>query len=60
MSHRLLVVSPQAEVDTPQAARRALLIRFPYGVFFRLKPELIKVVAVIHLSRHPATWQRRR
>lgn len=43
-----------------RGVRRALLIRFPYGVFFRLKPQLIKVIAVTHLSRDPATWRRRR
>lgn len=39
--------------------RRALLKRFPYGVFFRVKPELIQVIAITHLSRNPAHWQRR-
>jgi toxin ParE1/3/4 len=40
--------------------RRALLKRFPYGVFFRLRAGQIRVVAVMHLSRNPDRWQRRR
>ncbi|HVT17804.1 MAG TPA: type II toxin-antitoxin system RelE/ParE family toxin [Thermoanaerobaculia bacterium] len=40
--------------------RRALLKRFPYGVFFRIRREQIRVLAVLHLSRNPQRWQRRR
>ncbi len=40
--------------------RRALLKRFPYGVFFRIRTDRIKVIAVMHLSRNPDRWQRRR
>ena len=40
--------------------RRALVRRFPYGVFFLDQPAVIRVVAVVHLHRHPATWRRRR
>ena len=40
--------------------RRALLRRFPYGIFFRLRPDRIRVIAIIHLSRDPRLWQRRR
>lgn len=40
--------------------RRALMKRFPYGVFFRVRPTEIKVIAVIHFARHPSRWQSRR
>jgi toxin ParE1/3/4 len=40
--------------------RRALLKRFPFGIFFRIRPDRIKVLAIVHLSRDPARWQRRR
>ena len=39
--------------------RRALLRRFPYGVFYRAFPEVIVVVAVMHGRRSPARWQSR-
>jgi plasmid stabilization system protein ParE len=40
--------------------RRALLNRFPYGIFFRLRPTRLRVIAVMHLARHPSRWQTRR
>jgi len=39
--------------------RRALLRRFPYGIFFRIRPEQIKVIAIVHLSRDPNRWRKR-
>ena len=40
--------------------RRALLRRFPYAVYFALEENIVVVVAVLHASRDPAEWQRRR
>jgi plasmid stabilization system protein ParE len=39
--------------------RRALVHRFPYGLFFRLVDEIVVVVACYHLRRKPTSWQRR-
>lgn len=39
--------------------RRAILHRFPYAVFYVVRPDFISVVAVLHHARHPQTWQRR-
>lgn len=35
--------------------RRGLVRRFPYGVFFRARPNELVIVAVFHLHRDPAT-----
>lgn len=40
--------------------RRALLRRFPYAVYFAVEQSRIVVLAVLHASRDPAEWQRRR
>lgn len=40
--------------------RRALLNRFPYGVFFRIRSARIRVIAAMHQARHPSLWQTRR
>lgn len=40
--------------------RRALLKRFPYGLYFRLIDDEIVVVACYHGRRHPEGWKRRR
>ena len=39
--------------------RRALLRRFPYAVYFAVEDSIIVVLAVLHVSRDPAEWQRR-
>jgi plasmid stabilization system protein ParE len=41
------------------ACRRALLRRFPYGVYFVATPNLISVVACMHARRDPRRWQER-
>ena len=40
--------------------RRALLRRFPYAVYFAVEQGKIIVLAVLHASRDPAEWQRRK
>ena len=40
-------------------ARRALLRRFPYGVFFVATPDLVSVVACLHARRDPRLWRER-
>ena len=42
-----------------QSFRRALMKRFPYGVFFRVRGEQIRISATVHLSRDPDRWRRR-
>ena len=39
--------------------RRALLKRFPYGVFFRVRANRIRILSIMHLSRDSSRWQRR-
>jgi toxin ParE1/3/4 len=40
-------------------ARRALVRRFPYGVFYRVEADYISVLAVMHNRRDPRRWQSR-
>ena len=42
-----------------RGVRRAILQRFPYGVFYRIDGTDVLVFAIVHLHRDPATWQRR-
>lgn len=42
-----------------QEFRRAILRRFPFGVFFIVEAELATVLAITHLHRHPSVWQTR-
>ena len=38
--------------------RRALMRRFPYGIFYFLEVESIIVLAVLHTARNPAKWRK--
>ena len=40
--------------------RRALVRRFPYVVYFVIEGNVVEVIAVLHTSRDPLEWQRRR
>ena len=39
--------------------RRAIIHRFPFGIYYRIEEESLVVVAVMHGSRHPKRWQKR-
>jgi plasmid stabilization system protein ParE len=39
--------------------RRLLVPKFPYGLLYRVEPERIYVVAVMHLHRRPGYWRSR-
>jgi toxin ParE1/3/4 len=39
--------------------RRAMTARFPYAVYFTVDEPLVIVLAVVHMSRDPAFWQKR-
>lgn len=42
-----------------KAVRKVKTKRFPYGVFFLVESEIITVIAVLHLARHPKKWKQR-
>jgi plasmid stabilization system protein ParE len=52
--------SPLAYQDLRSGIRRALVRRFPYAVYFAVESDVVVVLAVLHVSRDPAEWQRRR
>ena len=39
--------------------RCALVRRFPYAIYYHMKPEGVVVIAVIHTKRDTSVWQRR-
>jgi len=50
---------PLAYQDIRSGIRRGLLRRFPYAVYFAVVDEVVVVLAVLHIARDPAEWQRR-
>ncbi|MGH7389869.1 MAG: type II toxin-antitoxin system RelE/ParE family toxin [Candidatus Rokuibacteriota bacterium] len=39
--------------------RRLLVPKFPYGLLYRVVPQRIYVIAVMHLHRRPGYWRSR-
>ena len=56
---RLVSERPKLYQVVESTVRRALVRRFPFSVFYRVLPEWIEVIAIVHQSRDPRTWQRR-
>lgn len=52
----LLVTHPMAGTPVGTGFRRLLLRRFPYALIYQPRPELLCVLAVMHLRRRPACW----
>jgi len=42
-----------------RGVHRALIGRFPFGVFYRVAGETAVVIAVLHARRSPRHWKRR-
>ena len=40
--------------------RRAMLKKFQYHIIYEIEENTIRISAVIHSSRHPKRWQKRR
>ena len=51
--------NPELYAVIHRQTRRALVRRFPYGVFYRLVANEIIIVACYHAKRDPRGWQSR-
>ena len=50
---------PAAATEVYPGVRRVVVRRFPYGVFYRVDPDQIAVLAVYHSKWDPRGWQAR-
>ena len=67
LGHELLesvLTVMEAIANTPEfypavhrEVRRAVVRRFPFGVYYRIEESSIVVVAIMHGSRHPQRWK---
>ena len=39
--------------------RRALIVRFPFAIYYRVFPDYVQILAVKHHKRHPDYWRHR-
>lgn len=54
-----VLANPRSYQEIEPQVRRALVPSFPYFVYYRLTPQEVRVLAVLHTARHPATWSSR-
>jgi len=40
--------------------RRHQLRHFPYGIIYRIVPDCVRLLALMHLHQHPEYWKSRR
>ena len=52
----LIQDNPRLHAEIHKNVRRALLRRFPYGLFYLIEAEAVVVLAVLHHSRSPNLW----
>ncbi len=46
-------------VASSKRARRCLTNRFPFGIIYQIRQDMILIVAVWHLRRRPQAWRKR-
>jgi toxin ParE1/3/4 len=51
--------NPEVHAPIFQAVRRGRVKRFPYAVYYRIEPDRLVVIAVLHSKRDPRGWQSR-
>jgi plasmid stabilization system protein ParE len=52
-----IAAQPTLHAIIHRDTRRALLIRFPFGVFYRLYDDVVVIVACMHGKRNPRQWR---
>lgn len=55
----LIQLHPQMFPRVDPSIRRAPTDQFPYGVFYRIDGDTIRVIAILHHARNPEHWKRR-
>lgn len=51
--------SPEMYACLHKDVRRAPVHRFPYGIYYQVKSDRVRVIAIVHSRRDPAVWQAR-
>ncbi len=54
-----IIQYPNAWTTISQRTRRCRTNRFPYGLIYQIREDMILIIAVMHLRKHPETWKSR-
>ena len=54
-----IIQFPDAWAKLSPRTRRCRTKRFPYGLVYQVRGDLLLIVAVMHLRRHPDFWKSR-
>ena len=57
---RKIAGNPDSFPEVLKGVRKAVVRRFPYCLYFRVRGETIIVLAVFHSARNPTVWQARK
>ena len=52
--------APLLYAEVIPSVRRAFLPRFPYGLFYAVRGNLVHILAVLHDARNPRRWPKTR
>jgi plasmid stabilization system protein ParE len=51
-----IVRNPSAGKKMRGQVRRRILRKFPYAILYSIKPDAIRILAIMNLKRRPAYW----
>jgi toxin ParE1/3/4 len=55
-----IVRNPHLSEVLYKGMRKRIVKRFPFGIFYIVEENVITIISVIHLARHPKTWKKRK
>lgn len=55
----LIAIQPETWAIASAQTRKLQMSHHPYTIFYRIYPDHIAVVAVMHQKRHPNSWRTR-
>ena len=54
-----ILLLPEGYREVVPGVRRVLVRRFPYGIYYKIEPERLVILAVYHSKRDPKGWKAR-